>query len=334
MANPDSISWMMIWIPNALSARRRLGGLPPAAAGDAAFRIFCTPAISERRAANHRQLTERARYHLRNAHWQRVETPVGKIQTYTFEPDTRAVRGVALIVHGWSGEASFMAAVAEPIRRAGFRVVLFDLPAHGLSEGRSTNLIDCARATVAIGDAVGPVDAIVTHSFGGLIALVATEGHRPMPHALTTNRIVLIASPNRLSDVTGYFSKHWQLNDAGRRAFEQRLERVGGRPLSCFASGKLLRASRCRAFVIHARDDRDVSFHCAEEIVSEVSAAELRAFDGLGHRNILFAPQVARAVTAYLAPPIRVQEVSREPSILPIPQMPPSEPQAPIHYHG
>jgi hypothetical protein len=95
-----------------------------------------------------------------------------------------------------------------------------------------------------------------------------------------------------------------------------------------------LRASRCRAFVIHARDDRDVSFHCAEEIVSEVSAAELRAFDGLGHRNILFAPQVARAVTAYLAPPIRVQEVSREPSILPIPQMPPSEPQAPIHYHG
>ena len=291
----------MIWLPSEIWAERRLGRLPSAAAGDAAYRIFCTPYISERRAANHRELAERARYHLRNAQWRRVATPVGDIQTYTFEPERQITPGIVLVVHGWTGESSFMTAVAEPIRRAGFRVALVDLPAHGLSAGRTTNLIDCARAMVAVGEALGPVHAVVTHSFGGLISLVAAEGKPPMPGPLVTKHFVLIASPNRLSDITAHFSKYWELTDAGRRAFENRLERVGGRAMGCFAAVKLLPTIGCPALVIHARDDVDVPFRCAEEIAAGVAGTELLAFDGLGHRNILFASQATRAVASYLA---------------------------------
>jgi pimeloyl-ACP methyl ester carboxylesterase len=208
--------------------------------------------------------------------------------------------GTVLIVHGWTGEASFMTAIAEAIRRSGFRVALFDLPAHGLSSGRSTNLIDCARATVAIADHVGPIHSVVTHSFGGLIALVAAEGHAPMPHAMPVERVVLIASPNRLTDVTDHFSRHWELSGAGRKAFEHRVERIGGRALDCFAAVKLLPASGARGLVIHAPDDIDVPFRCAEEIVARVGGMELLSFNGLGHRNILFAPPVMRAITSFL----------------------------------
>jgi hypothetical protein len=290
----------MVWLPREVWAGRRLNGFPPATAGDAAFRIFCMPSISERRARNHRQLTERARYHLRNAHWERVSTPAGEIQTYIFEPDRQIATGTVLIVHGWTGESSFMTAIAEAIRRNGFRVALFDLPAHGLSSGRSTNLIDCARATVAVGDHLGPIHAVVAHSFGGLISLVAAEGHFPMPHAMPVEHIVLIASPNRLTDVTDYFSQHWALTNAGRKAFELRLERVGRQTLDCFTAVKLLPVAGCRGLVIHAPDDIDVPFRCAEEIVASVGGMELRPFEGLGHRNILFAPQVARTITSYL----------------------------------
>ncbi|MFT3730256.1 MAG: alpha/beta fold hydrolase [Hyphomicrobium sp.] len=290
----------MIWIPKTVWADQSLSGLPVGIAGDTALRIFCTPELSQYRAPNHRLLVERARFHLRNANWKRIPTPVGEIQTYTFEPDRGEVLGTILVSHGWTGEASFMTAIAEPIRRAGFRVVLFDFPAHGLSSENSTNLIDCARATAFVGHEYGPLYAIVAHSFGGLVSLVASEGAAPISRGLNVRRAVFVASPNRLSQVTADFSRHWGLSAAGQQAFEQRLERVGGRPIECFSIARLLNATGCEALVIHDRDDSDVSFRSAEEIVEDVEAAELIAFQGFGHRNILFAPPVMRMIVSYL----------------------------------
>lgn len=290
----------MFWLPKEAWAGRSLSRLPSGLAGDAAFRLFCMPELSYYRAPNHRQLAARARFHLRNARWQRVVTPVADIQAYIFEPDRRMALGTVLVVHGWTGEASFMTALAEPIRRAGYRVVLFDLPAHGLSGERSTNLIECARATAIVGRQFGPLSAIVAHSFGGMISLVAAEGHPPMPYALATPRVVLVASPNSLSEVTGEFAEYWGLDSAGRRAFEARLERISGRSLSCFTVVKLLQATGCQALVVHDRDDHEVSFRCAEEIASEADGAELLPYAGFGHRNILFAPPVARTIISYL----------------------------------
>src|SRR5690348_873132 len=117
----------MIWIPREFWSEQDLSRLPLGTAADAAFRIFCTPELSHYRSANHQELARRARFHLRNAEWRQVSTPVATLQTYTFEPDRNAL-GTVLVVHGWTGEASFMTAIAEPIRRMGFRVVLFDLP--------------------------------------------------------------------------------------------------------------------------------------------------------------------------------------------------------------
>lgn len=290
----------MIWIPPEIWKDRRLEGLPVDIAGDTAFRIFCTPVISERRQPNHHLLTERARYHLRRAAWERISSPVGEIQTYVFEPDIQPALGLVLIVHGWTAEASFMSAVAEPIRRAGFRVVLLDLPAHGLSSGRSTHMMDCARAVVAVGQHFGPAHAVVSHSFGGLISLVAAEGLPPMQGRLEAGRIVLIASPNRLTDVTDFFASHWRLEADGKRAFEKRLERVGGRPIGDFTAVKLLRKTQLPALLVHAPDDADVPYSCAEQIAADIPGTSLLTFEGLGHRNILSASPPIRAVTAYL----------------------------------
>ena len=159
-----------------------LDKLPPALAGDVAFRIFCTPELSQHRSPDHEDLTARARFHLRNAKWQRVPTPSGEVQSYIFEPDG-APRGTVLLVHGWTSEASFMTAFTEPLRRSGLRVIAFDFPAHGLSEGRRTNLADCARSMLAVCDYFGPIDAVVAHSFGGFVSLLVAEGGPPMEHS-------------------------------------------------------------------------------------------------------------------------------------------------------
>ncbi len=121
-----------------------------------------------------------------------------------------------------------------------------------------------------------------------------------MQARLQVPRIVLVSSPNRIAQITRLFAAHWGLEPEGLRQFEKRLERLGRRALSSFTSVKLLQSCEARALVVHARDDDAVPFSAALEIAGEVEGARLMACDGLGHRNILFAPQVARTAVAFV----------------------------------
>lgn len=278
-----------------------LAGLPAAIAGDRAFRLFCTPGLSQYRSADHNILTERARFHLRHARWERVATPAGQVQAYVFEPDGES-RGTVLLVHGWTSEASFMSAFIEPLRRSGLRVVAFDFPAHGLSPGRRTNLAECARALYGVCRHYGPIHATVAHSFGGFVSLLVAEGGPPMPRATPIERFVLLACPNRLSDVTRDFGGRLGLDRRAQRIYERHLERVGYRPVETFSAAALLGKIAAPTLVVHGRDDREVPYRNAEEIAGACPSARVMAFDGLGHRTLLFAPPVFRAVMMELAP--------------------------------
>ena len=279
--------------------------LPPARAGDLAYERFCTPKLSSRRSADHAVLTERARFHLRHAQWIEVPTTEGPVQAYVFEPDgpdrAGSERGSVLIAHGWTSEASFMAVFAEQLRRAGFRVVAFDQPAHGRSARERASLIDCSRALLQVAEALGPIRFAVAHSMGGLALLLAGEGGPPMARAYPFERYVLVSMPNRFGAITQEFADELSLQPAAARAYEQRLARIAHRPIAEFTGARLLAATGRPALVMHARDDTEVGFYHAEEIVAQCPTARLKAFDGLGHRNILFAPPVIRAAMSYLS---------------------------------
>ena len=278
-----------------------LRGLAPALAGDLAFRRFCTPKLSSRRTADHEILAARARFHLRNARWVSVPTMHGLIQAYVYEPENMSAGTPSvLIAHGWTSEASFMAVFAEQLRRAGFRVVAFDQPAHGKSPGERANLIDCARALLEVATQLGPIQSVVGHSMGCLASLVAGEGAAPMARAYPFERYVLVSSPNRFSDITGEFSDEIKLSAAARRVYEGHLERIAHRRIRDFTAARMLAATGRPALLMHARDDHEVRYANSVEIVEACPKATLAPFDNLGHRNILFAPPVIRAAVTYL----------------------------------
>ena len=47
-----------------------------------------------------------------------------------------------LLMHGWGGSRAQMTGFVEPLVSAGYRVVAYDQPAHGESDGKLTNLGD------------------------------------------------------------------------------------------------------------------------------------------------------------------------------------------------
>ncbi len=292
-------------LPNFLDGRyERLDELPPGLAGELAYLRFCTPALSSRRRPDHKILTDRARFHLRNAQWVRVDTVEGPVQAYIFEPDAWAAqRGSVLVAHGWTSESSFMAVFAEQLRRAGFRVVAFDQPGHGFTGRPRASLIDCSRALLSVAEALGPIRFVVAHSMGCLAALFVGEGSAPLSRSYPFERYVLVSGPNRFSVVTAEFGEEFRLSRAAYRAYERRLERIAHRRMADFNGADMLAATGRPALLLHARDDTEVEFACAEEIAAQCPAAELKSFDGLGHRNILYAPPVIRAAVAYLTRP-------------------------------
>jgi len=267
--------------------------------GDFAYQHFCTPHLSKHRSPDHDLLVERARFHLRHAASQRVATSAGDIQAYVFDPDGGEPDATVLFVHGWTGEAAFMTAFAEPFRKRGFRAVLFDLPAHGRSTGERTSLIACAHAVREVAEALGPIHFAVAHSLGGLAALLAGGGP-PMPHAYPFQGYVLVAVPNKFSQVTDKFSEELGLSPAARRVYEGHLERIAHRRIADFTAANLLAETGRSALLLHARDDAEVPFANAEEIVGSCPTAGLQPFDDLGHRKILYAPPVVRTAVTYL----------------------------------
>jgi fermentation-respiration switch protein FrsA (DUF1100 family) len=135
---------------------------------------------------------------------------------------------------------------------------------------------------------------------GGLAALLAGGGGTPMPRPCPFQAYALLSVPNRFRDVTRRFGTEQGLSEPAQRDFERRLEQVAHRRIETFTGVQLLKEAARPALLLHARDDDEVAFADAEAIAAASADAELVAFDDLGHRKILYAPPVARAISGFL----------------------------------
>lgn len=119
----------------------------------------------------------------------------------------------------------------------------------------------------------------------------------PRPHPFAA--YALLSMPNRFKDVTRRFGGEHGLSASAQRDFERRLERIAGRRIDTFTGVHLLNEADRPALLLHSRDDEEVEFADAEAISARCANADLLAFDGLGHRKILYAPPAARAISQF-----------------------------------
>ncbi len=258
-----------------------VGRVAPGVAARWAETIFCTPPRHEARSAEEAFLATGKRL---GVEWERE-----RLAAWEWGAGPTVV-----LVHGWGSRAGRLAAMAEALAGEGFRSVVYDAPAHGLSTGRFASLPEFARALRAVADAVGPVYALVGHSLGGAaISLALHDG-------LAARRAVLLAPPSDVVVFSRAFASYVGLprraHDAMRCNLETRLRmRWDDIHIPTLAAGL-----RAPVLVVHDREDPDVPFSHAEEIVRTWPHARLVATTGLGHRAIIRDPAVVRAAVEFL----------------------------------
>src|ERR687890_2705482 len=264
------------------TAFRTVGTVAPGVAARWAEAIFCRPPRNEPRPAEEAFLATGTRQTVQSegrdiALWEWGEGPV------------------VVLAHGWGSRAGRFSTLAHALEKAGFRVVLFDAPAHGASHGSQASLPQFSQALVAVAKQAGPVYGLVGHSLGGAAVSLA------MANGLKAKRAVLLAPPADVVLFSHAFAEHLRIppraNDAMRRNLESRLQ-IRWEELHI---PTLAQRMTRPALIVHDRDDRDVPYAHGEEIARAWPGAELMTTSGLGHRAVVRDPEVIRRILSFLS---------------------------------
>ena len=196
-----------------------------------------------------------------------------------------------LLVHGWEGRGSQLGSLVEPLVAAGLSVVTFDAPAHGDSAGSRLYLTDHADAISDVAAAIGPLHAIVAHSFGCAATLLAHSRG-----GVDAARNVMISPNVLIGDSLDRFARFVGLDDAERSLLEHQIVVSSGVTLEALALDRLAATRDASLLAIHDRDDREVPIEHAERVSQTWPNARLLVTEGLGHRRILRDRGVLREV--------------------------------------
>ena len=193
-----------------------------------------------------------------------------------------ADRPAVLLVHGWGGNAAQMRAFVFPLLSAGYRVIAYDQPAHGVSEGRLTGLPDFADVLAEVASHHGNVQAVIGHSLGATAAAMAHAWRK-----LDVRKLVLVSPP---SDLVGYSRRfarwHW-LPEPVRRSMQSAIEERYGLRWDELELARVSPRLEAAALVIHDRDDRMVPWKQGAAFAAKWRGATLMTTQGLGHGRIL-----------------------------------------------
>ena len=198
-----------------------------------------------------------------------------------------------LLIHGWSGSAAQMAGFVAPLAGAGCYVAAPDLPAHGASPGRRTDIRQITEAILRVGRRVGPVHAIVAHSFGAPAAVAA------MARGLRVDRAVLLAPAADLPGYAHSFARAAGLSEPSAQGLLARInQRIGG--IDAYDPVKLARGQTARLLVIHDPADREVPFAAGSAIAAAWPGGQLEIVKDAGHTRMLSDPRVIRRAVDFI----------------------------------
>lgn len=205
-----------------------------------------------------------------------------------------------LLVHSWGGRGTQLGRLTAALVAAGYRVVSFDLPAHGEAGRGETDMVECAAAVAAVAETVmakaGPLHGVLAHSFGVMTTLLAARDH-----GLHIPRLVSIGAFEHCRWFIDAAREHLNLTEPVAQRIRDRFEARHGHRVTWeqLSVVELLRAAQCATLVIHDRFDREVPYSHSHALRTVGTHIEASPTVGLGHRRTLSDAGVIKASVAY-----------------------------------
>jgi pimeloyl-ACP methyl ester carboxylesterase len=249
------------------------------------YQAFFSPAQYEVKSADREIIARGNNY--------RIPFDSGELAVTTWGESGPAV----LLMHGWGGARAQMTGFVFPLLAAGYRVVAYDQPAHGESNGKMTNLLEIAPTMDLIREREGNFEAIIAHSFGTLVTSYALVIRDFPPPA----RLVYLGSFNRLLDSLPRFQVGAGLPDALVDGLRGMLyENFGKDVLDAIVNETMTQKIDIPALMFHDEADNVTPVEDSRAIIGAWKNARLIETEGLGHRGALQSKDVHAQVVEFL----------------------------------
>ncbi|MBA1146177.1 alpha/beta hydrolase [Ectothiorhodospiraceae bacterium WFHF3C12] len=216
------------------------------------------------------------------------------VDTLTVPAWARGEGPTVFLIHGWERDHRAMGGFVRPLLAAGFRVVAPDLPAHGEAEGVYAPLPLLARAISALSRVFGQPQAVIAHSVGGAMSVLAAESY-----GLRPGRMILLGTP---IGAANYAMAQGQSRGLAPASLGRMLEMISAElkePLSRFRVDQGLRAVDAPGLLIHDKHDRIVPLADATAN-ARLSGWTLVSVDTGGHNKMLGSDAVISHAVEFL----------------------------------
>jgi pimeloyl-ACP methyl ester carboxylesterase len=202
-----------------------------------------------------------------------------------------------LLMHGWGGSRSQMTGFVNPLLSAGYRVIAYDQPAHGDSDGKMTNLLEIAPTMDLILKQEGNFDTVIAHSFGTLITSYSlVKRNFPPP-----SRLVYFGAFNQLMDSLPRFQVISGLPDEIIDGFRVMLyENFGQGVLEAIVHEKLAPQIDIPVLMFHDVADNVTPIEDSRAIANVWKSVQYIETEGLGHRGALQSGEIHEQVIRFL----------------------------------
>lgn len=201
---------------------------------------------------------------------------------------------LVLLVHGWEGRGAQLGSFVDPLVTRGFRVVTFDVEAHGSSPGTHATLLSWLWPLFELGERLGEPSCIIAHSFGcPAVSLALRRG-------LQARSVVYLAAPDAIDGGARTFARVTGLGERGEAALKRRVSAMTGLDFDDQRVANFGRTMTTPLLVVHDEDDADVSIASARTYARHWRDCRTFTTRGLGHRKILRDPQVIQNVVSFV----------------------------------
>jgi esterase/lipase len=249
-----------------------------------AFEVFGTPFLKSKR-----------KVPLKNAETIHLLLNNKKVNGYRWNhPQSKK----AMILHGFGSAAHKFEDYATLLTAKGYEVLAFDAPAHGDSEGDTTNAIEYCDMIKKVIEEFGMVQSFLAHSFGGISLSLALEN---IPHDKNIKVVFIAPATETTSAVDGAFNMLKLKNEQVRNEFHKIVFEVSGKKTEWFSIRRAMHNIKASILWIHDEDD-DITPWADALKVKEDNHTNIKFVltKGLGHRKIYHDNDIKKSVIDFM----------------------------------